>query len=101
MLRQSNFAQRDQLALIALGEDLMQGRQHLPPHGIGGPAEQHLNLGIVALGRVLRHPAAGLKVEVLEIVAGSFATGLLGEDLAVPAALAPAVDAWQILEEKP
>jgi hypothetical protein len=40
-------------------------------------------------------------VKVLEIVAGSFATGLPGEDLAVPAALAPAMNAWQTLEEKP
>ena len=32
--------------MISGSEDLMQRRQPLPPHGIGGPAEQYLKLAL-------------------------------------------------------
>ncbi len=90
-----------QAALIAAGEHLVQRRQRLPPDRIGGALEQHLDLGVVALGRLVRHPAARLEVEILQIVVGPLAAGLRAQHFPPLALLAAAVDLRQVLEEQP
>jgi hypothetical protein len=55
-------------ALIVPGEDLEKLRQHLAPHRIGGALKQHLNLRVVTVSRGVGHPAARLKMEILQVV---------------------------------
>src|SRR5712692_8249269 len=86
-------------ALIAPGEKLVQRRQRLSSGRIGRPIEQHLDLGIVSLRRILRHPAARLEVKIPKIVVRPLATRVLGQHLPVVAVLAAAVDFRQVLEE--
>ncbi len=43
------------------------GQRHAA-HGIGGALEQHLDLGVIALRGILCQPAAGLVMEILQIV---------------------------------
>src|ERR1700720_801061 len=73
-------------ALIAPGENLLERRQCLSPRGIRGSMQEHLDLRIVALRRILRHPAARLEVEVLKIVTRPLAKCLLTADLPMLAA---------------
>jgi hypothetical protein len=49
----------------------------LPSHGVRRPIKEHLDLGVIYLGRVVRHPATRLEVEILEIVTGSLAARFL------------------------
>jgi hypothetical protein len=93
--------EQSQSALIAPGEDLMQRRQRLAAHRIGTALEQHLDLRVVAIGRILREPAAGLIVEVLQVVVRALARGRFGHHLAIALALAPAMDLRQVREEQP
>ena len=92
--------QKPQLALIASGKEVMELRQGLPPHRIGGAVEQDLDLGVIALSRLIRQPAAGLIVEILQIVARPGAARVFIENLAVGPPVAAAMDCRQIREEQ-
>jgi len=50
--------EKPQLALIASGKYLMELRLGLAPHRIGCSVEQDLDLRVVALGGLIRQPAA-------------------------------------------
>jgi hypothetical protein len=71
----------------------------LASYRVGSPVEEHLHLQIVTLGRVLRHPAAGLEMEILEVVVGSAPAGLFVDHLGVVTSLSTMVNARQVLEE--
>src|ERR1700730_11573439 len=88
--------EKPEAALVATGEDLMQRRQGLAPDRIGGAFEQHLDLGVVALGGVPRHPAAGLEMKILQIVVRPPAAQVRAAPLAIPALLAPALDGRKV-----
>ena len=93
--------QKRKLALIAAGEDLVKRRQRLPPDRIGAAVEQHLDLGVVALGGVIGHPAAGLEMEILQIVARPLAAGLAVEHLVMHRLLAALMDVGKIGKKQP
>ena len=65
----------------------------MPPYHVCGSIKEHFDLKVIALGRVVGHPAAGLEMKVLEIVGGPLAQGRLIEDFVVPSTFAPMVDA--------
>src|SRR5262245_59573214 len=90
-----------ELPLIASRKGLVQRNERLATDHIGRAVEQHLDLDVVALRGVVGEPAAGLEMEVLQIVCRSFAARFIGEYLALLAAFAAAMDIGQILEEKP
>src|ERR1700730_16784174 len=92
--------EKPEAALIAPGENLMQGRQGLSAGDVRGSMQQHLDLDVVAPRRIPRHPTARLEVKVLKIVAGPLAERLLGADLPMLAAFAPAMNRGQIREEE-
>src|SRR5215469_3916988 len=81
-----------ELALIASGKNLVQRDERLAADRIGGAIEQHLDLGVVALGGISRHPAAGLEVEILQVIGRALAACLLAQHLVQAALLAAAVD---------
>src|SRR5215467_1787951 len=58
--------EKPQLALVASGKFFMELRQGLAPHRIGCSLEQNLDLGVITLSRLVRQPAPGLKVEILQ-----------------------------------
>src|SRR5260221_6073412 len=66
---------------------------------IGRSVKKHFDLDVVAPRRIMRHPAARLEMEILQIVAGPFAACFLAQHLKVLAVFTTAVDAGQILEE--
>jgi hypothetical protein len=78
----------------------MQRRERLPSRGICCPVEQHLDLCVVALRRVFGHPAAGLEVEILQIIARPLVASFGVQHFAYSSTLAATVDLGQILEEK-
>jgi hypothetical protein len=86
--------------LVAPGENLVQRRDRLPARGIGGAVEQHLDLRVVTRGGVIGHPAAGLEVEVLQIVGRALAFRVLVQHLAAPAAFAATVNVGQIRKKQ-
>ena len=74
-----------------------QGHQGLAPHGIGAAAEQHLDLMVVEFRRLAAHPAAGLVVEVLQVVARVVAARRgVAKHLAGVAGMAPAFHVAQV-----
>ena len=89
-----------QFALIASGECFVQRRQRLPSHGVGCAIEQHLDLRVIALSGIVRHPAAGLEVEILQIIARALAARFFAQHVVVGAALATAMHCREIFEEK-
>ncbi len=88
------------MPLITAGENLGKRRQHLAARRIGGAMQQHLDLSVVAAGGIACHPAAGLEMEVLEIIGGPLAAHGLAQHLTRIAILATAVNVGQILEEQ-
>ena len=90
-----------ELALIASGKGFEQRRQRLPPYRIGRAVEQHLDLRVVALCRILRHPAARLEMEILQIIVRPLAARFVVEDFVMRAALAALMDVGKIREEQP
>ncbi len=93
--------EQPQLAVIASGENFMELRQGLAPHRIGCAVEQDLDLGVIALSGLIRQPAAGLKVEILQIVARPRAAGVFVENLIVGPPFAASIDLGKILKEQP
>jgi len=78
----------------------MERRQRLAAHRVGAPLEQHLDLGVVAVRRILGQPATGLVVEVLQVVFRPLSRCRFGQHFAVGIALASSMDRRQILEEQ-
>jgi hypothetical protein len=72
-----------ELALIASGKYFVERWQGLAPHCIRCAVEQDLDLGVIALSRLICQPAARLKVEILQIVARPRAAGVVIENFAV------------------
>src|SRR5437764_491518 len=79
----------------------MEWRQRLAAHRIGTAFEEYLDLRVVPVGRILRKPAAGLIVEILQIVIRPLTRRRFGQHLASAVALASAMDRRQVLEEQP
>src|SRR6266849_4387079 len=92
--------EKSQVALIAPGEKLMKRRQHLSPGCIRCSLKKDFDLRIVSLCRLLRHPAARLKVEILEIIIGPLALCLRTQDFTILTDLAATMDFRQILEKE-
>jgi hypothetical protein len=84
--------QKPHLALVAASKGFMEVRQSLPSHGVGCPIKEHFDLGVISLGRIVRHPPACLEMEILEIITGSLNKGFLIQDLVVRAPFATSVD---------
>ena len=63
--------------------------------------QKYLDLGVVSFSRIVGHPAARLKMEILQIVGGPLSTRFRAQDFAVCPALAASMDVWKILEEEP
>ncbi len=61
----------------------MELRQGLPPRGIGCPVEEHLDLRVITICRIVRHPVARLEMEILQIVAGPLSARPLAQNFAV------------------
>ena len=93
--------EQSQLALISSGKNFMELRQGLPARGVGCPVEEHLDLRVISPRRIVRHPAARLEMEILQIVAGPLPARPLAQDFVVRAALAAPMDLGKILEKKP
>jgi len=93
--------EKSKLALIASGEHSSQLRQCLTTNGIGSPIEEHLDLGVVPFRRLIRHPAARLEMEVLEIIVWSLPDSVFVQDLTVTPTLSAAMDFWKILKKEP
>src|SRR5262252_7035722 len=91
---------KPQFALIASSESLMELRQCLASNGVGRTIQKHLDLGVVSLSRIIGHPAARLKMEILQIVGGPLCTRFRAQDFVVCPALA-ASGCWKIFEEEP
>src|SRR6266851_7869832 len=89
-----------QTALIAPGEQLVERHQRLPPGRIGRAFEQHLDLRVVTPRGLLRHPAAGLEMEILQVVNRTLAAAVLVQHFPPMAVLAAAVHLRQVLEEQ-
>src|SRR5262249_11151949 len=89
-----------QAALIASGEQLAERHQRLASGRIGRTLEQHLDLRVVPPRRVRRQPAAGLEMEILQIVVRPLAAGVLAQHLPVMAALPPAMHLREVLEDQ-
>ena len=85
-----------QPALVAPGKGFRQRRQRLPPHRVRRSLEQHLDLGVVAVGGVVGQPAARLEMEILQVVVGAAAARLGIEDFVSGVALAARVDVRQV-----
>src|ERR1700687_60302 len=62
-----------QLPLITSGNCFMELWQGLAPHRIGCSIEEDFNLRVISLGGIIRHPAARLEVEILQIGARALA----------------------------
>jgi hypothetical protein len=52
--------------------------QKVPARRIGGPVEENLDLRVISARRIVRHPAARLEMEILQIVAGPLPPRSLG-----------------------
>src|SRR5271166_1747812 len=94
--RPAAHVEKSKAALIASGEKLLQRGQRLSSGRIGGPLKEDLDLDIVSLRGVLCHPAARLKVEILQVIIGPLALRLRVQDLAIAAALAPMMNYRQV-----
>jgi hypothetical protein len=93
--------EKPQFALVSSGKNLVELRQGLPARCIGSPVEEHLDLRVTSTRRIVRHPAACLEMEILQIVAGPLPAPPLSQDFVVRAALAAPMDFGEILEKKP
>jgi len=67
---------------------------------MGGALEQHLDLDVVALGGLARHPAARLEVKILQIVVGPFALRFRASHLVRAPAPAALMYGGQVLKEQ-
>src|SRR5215469_12688131 len=79
-------------ALIATSKSFMELRQCLASNGVGRTIQKHLDLGVVSLSRIIGHPAARLKMEILQIVGGPLCTRFRAQDFVVCPALAASMD---------
>jgi hypothetical protein len=93
--------EKSQFALVPSGKNFMELRQRLPAGRVGSPVEEHLDLRVVSTRRIVRHPAACLEMEILQIVAGPLPAPPLSQDFVVRATLAALMDVGEILEKKP
>jgi hypothetical protein len=50
--------EKSQFALVPSSEDFMELRQSLSARRVGSPVEEHLDLSVIAISRIVRHPAA-------------------------------------------
>src|SRR3974390_3329053 len=90
---------KPQFALIAFSKSLMELRQCLASNGVGRTVQKHLDLGVVSFSGIVGHPAARLKMEILQIVGGPLSTRFTAQDFVVCPALAASMDVWKIFEE--
>ena len=92
--------EKSQSALVPSGKNFMELRQGLPACRIGSSIEEHLNLGVVPLRRFIRHPAARLEVEILEIITWSLPERVFVQDLTVTTAPSAPIDFRKILKKE-
>src|SRR5215472_19260699 len=83
---------KPQFALIASSKSLMELRQCLASNGVGRSVQKHLDLGVVSFSGIVGHPAARLKMEILQIVGAPLSPRFLVQDFVVCAALAALMD---------
>src|SRR5262249_55152832 len=89
-----------QFALIASSKSFIKLRQCLASNGVGRSVQKHLDLGIVSFSGIVRHPAIGLEVEILQIIARSLPTRSLAEHFVVRVAFAASMDFGKIFKEE-
>ena len=92
---------KPQFALITSSKSFIELRQCLASNGVGRTVQKHLDLGVVSFSGIVGHPAARLKMKILQIVGGPLSTRFRAQDFVVCAALAASMDVWKIFEEEP
>src|SRR3954463_7257601 len=90
-----------QFALISSGKNFRERRQALPSHGVGHALEEHLDLRVVAIGGFFGQPAAGLEVEILQVVVRTQAARFCIQNLVCTCPPPPRVDLGKIADESP
>src|SRR6266478_9449804 len=83
----------------ASGESRSERHQRLTPHDGRGPAEQHLDLMIIASSRGAAQIPVALKMELLQIIGRVAAVRDLGQTAHLGRAVAPPLDGAQVSEE--
>src|SRR5262245_36265806 len=92
---------KPQFALITSSKSFMELGQCLASSGVGRSVQKYLDLGVVSFSGIVGHPAARLKMKILQVIGGPLSTRFRAQDFVVCAALAASMDVWKVFEEEP